>query len=285
MPFLPTQLPNRAGKFDVFYASGASHIYEVPDGASALFMAIVGGGGGGGAGFSAAAAAARGGGGGGGTGAVTRLIVSTLILPRLLYVNPGLGGTSAGNGGASFIGATPTTGNTTNIGFANGGNAGGTGTGAAVGAGGTAGGAASILNVIFSWLAPHEYGAGQAGAAGGAVAGAAGAATTWGNLGICAGAGGGGTTSADFAGGNITGTGLVPTVLGGAAGSNVGNAGYWMPDLLIGTGGSGGGSSNTGNGGRGGDGAPGCGGGGGGGGVTGGAGGRGGHGFVVIQAI
>lgn len=285
MPFLPQQFPRRLGRADVFWPTGNAHAYEIPDEASALLIVAVGGAGGGGAGFSAAAAAARGGGGGGGSGAVTRAVVPVISLPRVLYVSPGFGGNPAAAGGASFVGAQNTSVATSNVIFANGGGAGGTGTGAAVGAAGSAGAVATILNVIYSWLSPHEYTVGIAGATGGAIAGGAGTAAPWGNLGICGGAGGGGTTSADFAGGNITGSGLIPTISGGAAGSNDGRGGYWDPVSFISTGGSGGGSSNAGVGGNGGSGGPGSGGGGGGGGTTGGTGGRGGNGYIIIQPL
>lgn len=100
---------------------------------------------------------------------------------------------------------------------------------------------------------------------------------------ISSGAGGGGTTSADFAGGAVTGAGRCPTIPGGIAGSFPGNPGYAGP-ILPPTfcGGSGGGSSNTGAGGAGGDGAAGSGGGGVGAGTLAGVGGRGGDGFAYV---
>jgi hypothetical protein len=110
---------------------------------------------------------------------------------------------------------------------------------------------------------------------------------TWAATGVfnCGGAGGAGTTSADFAGGAITGSGPVPTIAGGLAGSNRGNDGFskFLPPAF--TGGSGGGSSNTGVGGAGANGRFGSGGGGGGGGTTGGTGGLGGPGLVIITHI
>jgi hypothetical protein len=103
---------------------------------------------------------------------------------------------------------------------------------------------------------------------------------------IGAGAGGAGTTSADFTGGNYaaianTPFGATPAAAGGVNGSN--GFKYGQMPLLFG--GSGGGASNTVAGGNGGSasGIPGAGGGGGGGGVTtGGAGGNGGPGQIII---
>jgi hypothetical protein len=98
------------------------------------------------------------------------------------------------------------------------------------------------------------------------------------------GTGGGGTTSADFRGGDITGAGWLgeqkPST--GVAGSTPGSGGYicWNPLYFMG--GVGGGSSNTGVGGVGGPGGYGSGGGGGGGGTVGGAGGNGGGGLVIV---
>jgi hypothetical protein len=102
---------------------------------------------------------------------------------------------------------------------------------------------------------------------------------------VCGGAGGAGSTSADFAGGNITGAGVVTTISGGSAGANIGRNGLSDFARFVFTGGSGAGSSNSVNpGARGGDaGGYGCGGGGGGAGVTvSGGGGNGSPGLVVI---
>ena len=106
----PFHLPKEAGqtrRFDpVGLGANVYHTYSVPEGAVALQIIATGGGGGGGNGFSAAAAAARGGGGGGGAGAVVRLFVPTVLLPRTLYVYAGVGG-SALAGGASGIAVLP----------------------------------------------------------------------------------------------------------------------------------------------------------------------------------
>lgn len=277
--FAPQLFPNRNQDSFLFWPTGVAQIFEIQETARTLNMIIVGPGGGGGAGFAALAAAARGGGGGGASGAVTRVQISALLLPRILYVNPGSVGLP------SYIGLQPANVSASNIGLAAAGGAGGAGSGAAGGAPGTAAGISNLTAAIGSWLGVHEFSAGLAGIIGGAQTGVAGGSITWGSLGISPGASGGGTTSADFAGGNITGAGLMPANPGGAAGSNNGNPGYFRQDLLFGQGGSGGGSSNAGIGGAGGNGAPGCGGGGGGGGTTGGAGGAGGVGFIYISAV
>ena len=276
--FGPQLFPSRNQNSFLFWPTGVAQIFEIPETARHLNMIIVGPGGNGGAGFTAAAAAARGGGGSGASGGITRVQISALVLPRVIYVNPGFVSV------ASYVGLQPANVSASNIGLANAGGNGGTGTGAAGGAPGTAAAASSLTAAIGSWVGVHEFTAGLAGIIGGAQTGVAGGNITWGSLGISQGASGGGTTSADFAGGNVTGAGLMPTNPGGAAGSNNGNPGYSRQEFLIGQGGSGGGSSNAGVGGAGGDGAPGCGGGGGGGGTTGGAGGAGGKGFILITA-
>lgn len=257
--------------------------WEKPRGISFVYIIVVSGGGGGGNGFSAAQTNARGGGGGGSAGTLARIFFPALVLPDYLYVRAGAGGPSTTSGtGSEVAGAM-----TGNIPFTlmnpGGGNNGGNGTGAAVGA---AGSSVTAINAgaMAEWGLYQVTGGGYAGVAGGAVAGAAGANNVV--QALSGGAGGAGTTSADFAGGNVNSnfTAGFPTLSGGAAGSNSGQNGnfrYGIP-LFFGQGGSGGGSSNTGVGGAGGNGAPGCGGGGGGGGTTGGAGGRGGPGFVII---
>jgi hypothetical protein len=105
---------------------------------------------------------------------------------------------------------------------------------------------------------------------------------------ILGGTGGGGSTSADFAGGNITAVSNTPFLQssGGAAGSNPGNPGFRFGQFPLLYGGTGGGASNSTTGGAGGYGCvPGAGGGGGGAGVTtGGRGGDGGPGLVIMIA-
>ena len=100
------------------------------------------------------------------------------------------------------------------------------------------------------------------------------------------GAGGAGTTSADFAGGIITA--ITSSYLseirpqGAAAGSNNGSGGFLHRAPFFSFAGLGGSSSNAGVGGLGGNGGRGSGGGGGGAGTTGGRGGDGGGGIVIM---
>lgn len=273
-------------RFDPHDASTTGfQVYNVPKGAVELDILCVGRGGNGGNGFGAAAGTARGGGGGGGSGAITRLRVAASLLPSVLYVQ------SAPRGGSqeSAVKVTPTTGVGANtICFASNGQNGGNGTAAAAGAAGTAGAIATAANTVYGSLGQWVAIAGQGGAAGGVHTGAVGASVTFGNAGVfvSAGAGGAGCTTTEFAGGNITGAGLIQTISGGALGANPGSPGRSILRPLTYTGGSGAGSSNTVAGAVGGDGAPGSGGGGGGAGVTtGGVGGLGGPGFVIITAI
>lgn len=286
----PYHLPKEPGqtrRFDCV-GVGAWQTYTVPVGATALLIVTMGAGGAGGAGASGIAGSARGGGGGGGAAAPSRLLIPTANLPGMLHLRVG-DGKLAATGGATFVHLNP---NEANPGLhrllvSAAGGVGGTGTGAAVGAAGAAGGFDSG-GALACFGVYSSIGA-QSGGAGGAIAGGAGTSVTFGaSFPVSGGAGGGGTTSADFAGGaqnpnvaNVFG----PLVAGGLAGSNAGLAGFesWVPPVF--TGGSGGGSSNAGLGGKGGDGGRGCGGGGGGGGTTGGAGGRGGDGFVLITAL
>lgn len=280
----PFYLPKESGQTRFFYAAGTIwQPYSVPAGVTMLHMVAVGSGGQGGAGHSAAAASARGGGGGGGSGAITRISIPASFLPQTIWVL--VGNPVSGN---SYVAVQPNNTVANTIIMANPGGNGGNGTGAAVGAAGSGGAATALASRgPYASLGLYETIAGQAGVAGGAIAGAVGTALVYGAAGIfvSGGASGAGTTSADFAGGAITGSGLVPTIPGGLAGSNAGNPGFqlWLPPTF--TGGSGGGSSNTGNGGAGGIPGPGCGGGGGGGGVAGGAGAAGGPGFVAITHV
>ena len=266
MPHLPPQLPTR-DKSTLFWPTGTFQTYEIPDNSSMLHILCVGGGGGGGNGFSAAAVSARGGGGGGGCGGFSRMSIPVISLPRVLYVQPGLGGQPVTAGGASAVTRFNVIGNLQTILQASGGGAGGNGTGAAAGAAGAAGAIATILTCAGGWTGNPVFNVGAVGGAGGVHTGAVGVTVTYGvtTPGRSGGAGGAGVTAADFAGGGITGALDVPTLAGAAAGSNAGQAGYWNPEFLHGTGGCGGGSSNAGVGGAGGNGAPGSGGGGGGG--------------------
>lgn len=261
---------------------------DIPSWASSVGILLVGGGGPGGNGFTRTAGSAGGGGGGGGCGTATRIILPTIALPQTFYVFTGAGGRAAGtNGGTSVV--TIDMANTANVGAriitAGGGGSGGTGTGAAAGTAGAAGAVFSATGGSHAQKGVWVSVAGQAGAAGGAQTGANGGSISHGaspGTFLSGGAGGGGTTSANFAGGGVTANLPIPGAVGGAAGTNDGEGGFWSLRPMFGVGGGGGGSNNTGAGGNGGNGAPGCGGGGGGAGTTGGLGGSGGDGFAFI---
>ena len=255
---------------------------------------------GGGSGFGAAAATARGGGGGGATGGSISLTnIPVEWLPDVLYFmvgRGGAGGTGGGNGSSgdrSYIGVTPndvTAASLIAVSGAAGAGGGVAGSATAGGTGGVAGTIATLVSAQGHYLGNWMARVGAGGAAGGAQTGAVGANATWGSNGmLMGGAGGGGTntTNVDFAGGNITGAGIVPTITGGIAAAGAGQAGLFLSGkpIFAGTGGSGGGTAGAaGTGGRGGDGAFGCGGGGGGAGVTGGAGGKGGDAIIIVMA-
>lgn len=271
-----------------FEGNGDWRSLILPRGKSHMGIICLGSGAGGGAGFSAAAATARGGGGGGGSGAIVRAIFQRELLPDQLFINVGLGGVAGAAGGLSRVAIRPDTvvQNSILVSGAAAATAGGVGSAAAVGAAGAASTVSTpIISGPFSaWALSFLVIAGVGGGAGGAVAGGAGTALSWGNLGVPldGGCGGGGTTSADFAGGGYFPAGWQPSLAGGLAGSNRGQDGVLFPNPFASLGGTGGGSSNAGTGGAGGDGAMGSGGGGGGAGVTGGLGGRGGNGVVII---
>ena len=273
--------------------------WQKPRGKSMLTAIVIGGGAGGGGGFTAAAAAARGGGGGGGSSGVTRITVPLVLLPDTLYLQVGQGGIGVGSGGGtagsgirSFLAVFPdfAASNVIATSCAADPTGGGTGTGAAVGAAGGAGTIAVIGSMPLAGYGHFDVIAGQSGATGGAVAGAIGnpvsiAVTSCLTQG---GAGGAGTTSADFAGGLITAIAASllseRRPLGAAAGSFKGSAGFLNRQPFFSYGGNGGSSSNTLAGGDGGSGGPGSGGGGGGGGTTGGRGGDGGAGIILMVA-
>lgn len=274
--------------------------YSRPRGKTMLAGIVIGGGGGGGGGFTGIATSARGGGGGGGSSAVTRFVVPLYLLPEIMYVQVGAGGQGVGSGGGtagsgvlSYLSVYPST-DINNI-IAGSGNAaatgGGTGTGAAVGAAGAAGSVIALANQVFCGLGVPEMISGQVGVAGGAVAGANGGNTLFAASSVLTmgGAGGAGTTSADFSGGVCSATGAAALINEAkaaqpAAGSNPGSSGSLLWHPFYSFAGYGGSASNASAGGAGGNGAYGSGGGGGGGGTTGGRGGDGGGGIVILIA-
>lgn len=286
-------------------------LWQKPRNASMVFMVCIAGGGGGGGGFSRGTGTAGGGGGGGACSGIQKFHTFAAMLPDVLYVQVGVGGIggAAGSAGTNGTNSYVTTSSRIvaptlpNIICYSGVNAPGGGQPGLVGAGGTAG-AVPTIAVIQPWhvLGDSSQTVGLIGSVGGAQTGAAGTSVTaWAAIPFSPGAGGGGSTGADFAGGAITATanldlgaaGFVPNsaggiALGGTAGAGVnvnGSAGFSQWEPFLQSGGAGGGTSDVGQAGNGGRGGIGCGGGGGGAGTTAGRGGNGGNGLVVIVSI
>lgn len=299
-------LPTNIGPADIQSFSGGNEDgadilfeYVKPRGKTMLYIYCVGGGGGGGGGRTGAAGTARGGGGGGGSGGVATLIVPLSLLPDTLYVRPGLRGlggaanTAGGAGTISYVSIHPSYTVVTNTLLlsnntgAAGGGAGLTTAGGTLGVGGSI---PTIANCPLAGRGLFQFFVGRDGTSGGAHTGAAGTNNSISVTGVnvMGGTGGGGTTSADFSGGDntiVAGSLLGQSVpIASGAGSNNGSAGVTIQQPFYNFAGLGGGSSNTGVGGNGGSGAYGSGGGGGGGGTTGGTGGDGGNGIVIMIA-
>ena len=282
-------LPDNSRNFTIFQSAGANdwQVWSKPQGVNWVEFIVIGSGGLGGAGFSGAAGTARGGGGGGGCGSISKGIFPAQYTPNRLFINIALGS----NGVDTFVSMEPNSTAVNRFLVGRGGSTGGTGTASAGGAGGAAGGA----NIQQNWASLGQVTsfAGYAGSAGGAHTGAVGATLTISvstGVFLTPGSGGGGTPTAntDFAGGPITGAGILPSLAGGLAAGGRGQDGFawWgggqLPIFFFGA--TGGGTNGAaGVGGAGGDGAVGCGGGGGGAGVTGGAGGKGGNGLVIVR--
>lgn len=266
-----------------------------PPGCSWVFILAIGPGAGGGGGAGSGGAN---GGGGGGSGAIARLKIAAHFLPDILYGRVA-GGTLGGAAGVdstntldTYVSTFPNTVQSNLIIYGAGGSRGSTN-----GGGGGGGNNAAGSRGPLSGLGIYTSSAGDPGLDAASANNTPGLDVTFGTNGvpISGGAGGGLGTGA---GGNVVGSGLVPTISGGVgttggAGKNGFQAGLLIlpgfkgfPFLF--TGGSGGGGHSTGTGGRGGDAGLGSGGGGGGGasggGGTGGAGGNGGDGLVIIGA-
>lgn len=298
--------PNTQNNQFIYFANGGTTSWQTwikPRNVKFVSIFAISGGGGGGGGEGRSAGNNLGGGGGGAASGVALGTFPANSLPDTLYIQVGLGGAggiggvagnggTAVNGGNSFVSIRP---NTTTINVIIASNATTTqgGTGGFFGAGGNGG----IPATVFSKTSTGFLGAcgtitstvGWNGVFGGAAA----SGITIQVSGITTGgAGGGGNTAAsvDNIGGNITGIGIVPTIMGGSTGLT-GDNGYisMTPSInsstrvpMFFTGGAGGGSRFDGVGGNGGNGGFGCGGGGAGSGLTGGTGGNGGNGLVII---
>lgn len=263
-----------------------------------LYARAIGAGGNGGNGAIGANSAAAGG-GGGSSGGQSTLLIPLALLPDVLYVCVGVGG----SGIPSFIAIaanTPAAGPSAPyiLLTANAGNNGGNAAGATAGAAGTAPAASNLASCTLAGLGVAQFLGGQAGIIGGvAVAGANLTLPATGLL-VTGGTGGGGLPAAAAAGtngGNITGSAQTGTIyevktinggVGSATATNPADSGKHGFALgqhfyLGGTGGAsthgtaaGGGLVQS----NGGDGAYGCGGGGSGGALTGSAAGRAGSG-------
>lgn len=275
----PINYPTPQGaNIQIFNVGGAASDWVKPQGASFVWMTLIGAGGGGSSNSS------NNGGDGGGSGAVTNFMGPAFLMPDVLRISVGAGGigtpsgTSAngGNGGATTVVYQQKDGTGYTLLTANGGT-GATGNGAGGGAGGTA----SAAN-YFSCMGFSQYIAGQSGASGNGVSVSA-STTTF----LSGGAAG--PDDVATAGGNVTANyGYVAT--GGTATNNAnrvkGNPYFQTSPIIVGLGGAGGGSRNaaTAPSAPGGNGGNGCGGGGGGRGDAGytGSGGNGGDGLVVI---
>ena len=280
-----SHIPSQQDGVKIYYAKGTTtwQTWEKPRGCSHIWTMCIGGAaGGGGAGVLT-------GGAGGGSGAITVATFAALVLPDVLYIQPGVGGSGAkgivgngpvagGAGSRSIISVTTSGSNF--MGYIS-----TSGTAAATGA--TAETVATLSSAGLLCLGTYNSIAGRAGAAVGLDV------TPLTSTLTCGGAGG---ASANFnAGGSIlsvdlSGSFITPLIAGGTAGGlspvGAGNPGIFSWKPLFGLGGAGGGGSQSTIGGTGGDGAYGCGGGGGGvGGASGGTGGKGGDGLVIIVSF
>lgn len=262
---------------DAVTAGTSWKTWNKPRGKSMLSIVLVGAGGNGGTGVVGANSVSAGG-AGGQSGATTILAMPLAVVPDRLYLSLSGRKPTATANFASYISIAPN--NTANniIAFANGGLHGGN---AAAGVGGTVGTAAAIAaatNMPLGWMYAIQVLAAQVGTAGGAAIAAANLALPTTGAFVTGGTGGGGLPAAAAAGtngGQLTGAGEFPTLLGGQGSATAtvpadfGRAGF-RPVATLGYFYGGTGSAST-HGtalttglvqGRGGHGAPGCGGGG-----------------------
>jgi len=277
-----------------FYATGNWQTFENPRNAKFIEIFCLGGGAGGG--HCTVGAGSVSGAGGGGSGGIVRGIIPAFLLPDILYILVGKGGTggrvtgaSGLGGGISYISLNGTTSEQTLICKSS--------TAGAVGGAGVAGGAGAAASIssltlsAFGDLGLFTAIAGVIGSTGGlnVVPSPGSSQAALGTNLTTGGAGGGGKIASAFAtGGTITSASVILTsqVNGGVTTSQDGDSGYGTLQPFCGTGGAGGAARITGTGGKGGNGYFGCGGGGGGAGsVVGSNGGDGGGGLVIITVI
>jgi hypothetical protein len=291
--------PNTQNNQFVYFANGGTTSWQTwvkPRNVKFVSIFAISGGGGGGGGRTSSTVINAAGGGGGAASGTALGIFPVNSLPDTIYIQVGLGGvggigqTNGSNGSITYVSVQP---NTTAINVIIGGSA----ATPSAGIGGQAGGTAGVAPSAFSKTATGFLGAcGTITSTIGWVGGTGGTALSGNSILVSGvttgGAGGGGNTSTsrDNVGGNITGIGVIPTILGGSTGLT-GDNGYisMTPSInssigfpMFFTGGAGGGSKFNGVGGNGGNGGYGCGGGGAGSGLTGGTGGKGGDGLVII---
>lgn len=256
----------------------------IPSTAIGMFFIVCGAGGNGGNGATSNGSSNYSGGAGGGSPGAQYGIISTSMIPKLLYII----GNSANN--TVMLSIIPDPGTSTQMGLSICGS-GGTGANGALGAT-SSGGAAGVVTISkYINSAFVNTNAGSAGRSG--TSGAAGTDFNYANnqpIFSIGPSGGGMAATTTFVGGGASSLAIlrsyINTQAGGAIGSNGSNGQTLLPlnSIFLGTSGSGGGSTNGGIGGNGGPSGPGCGGAGGGTGTTGGgAGSLGGPPFVFIQ--
>lgn len=272
--------------------------WRKPRGVSMAHILCISGGAGGGGGFTDTGTDGGGGGSGGSSG-VTRITVPIFLLPPVLYIQVGAGGTGAAAGGTggsgvlSYVAIAPNT-TASNIIAISGAAApvgGSPGTVSAGGAGGAAGSIAVIGSMPLAGLGLFNMIAGQDGVIGGDDLGANGTAITIpGTSALCqAGSGGAGAAGTSFAGGECTAIAGVwlseqrPATPAAGVFNGSGGPQIWQPFFSFGgLGGSTAGRLSLG--GHAGCGGYGAGGGGGGFGSTGGRGGDGGGGIIIVTS-
>lgn len=295
-----------------------TQVWNKPRGISMVSILLIGGGGGGGAGRSGAVNAS-GGGGGGGSAAYTLALVPAWVLPNIIYVAIGKGGSggidavAAAAGIASRLAAYPNTDVGNSILITNGGGAGGRGGAPGAGTSGAAGTVSAATQSYLSGLmlfgqngsTTNLNSVGIAGTAGGTTGAGVNLAIPrsltiggLGGAGLAAATGNNGSTGGTYTNpsantfvypAHVAGTaGLIATPVNGGNGSN-GIPVSYNGSVVAFLGGTGGGSatSSGGTGGNGGSGAYGSGGGGGGASLTPnapGVGGDGGNGYCLITS-
>jgi hypothetical protein len=300
---LPKQQTGNIDYFPGFSnTDGGSWVaWEKPQRIQMIRITCIAGGGGGGSGFSNNTTALRGGGGGGGSSAISIVTIPAYVLPDILYISSGIGGSGGAknpatanlgtNGIRSYVCIAQNTGVIYRVCYADSGKA-GTTLPTSAPAGGGAGVAGTVATIADMLLASHgirNFIAGQAGTNGGTLAGATLTYPTTGLL-LSGGTGGNGGTSITPSFLNAptqTIYNIFPTLVSPTGSANSGQSGREIYQPLLLTGATGGNAnSGTGPGGTGGNGGFGSGGGGGGvgGANNAGAGGAGGNGLIIIHS-